>query len=400
MLGFGALGEVPLGVGIGRRSLIAGAGAYVIAGQPANLQWGHKLALGAGAYVIAGQAATLVKTRPIALDGGSYAIAGQQATLTATRILSLQAGAYAIAGQDALLTRKFFITMEPGAYVINGQEAQFYYNVIRVRAGVSFPSYADKAAYAMVSGAADVDYPVANLGDFSSVRRLFKAAATGAVSFTAILPAAQLLRMIGLAHHNASAAETVRIRLFSDNNPDPTGNPGAIVHDSGAVAMFPAGAAPSARYAQVRPYILNVPVTARSMRIDLSANAAPWQIGMLEIANWWEWSDVSVSREFGLDNQDVVYSQPLDVDHVTSVWSPRTIRGAREVIDQSEVHTTALDFINEKMMDRPFVWLWDYGDPATWVREAIVVVNADLPPPVANDYPSGSFTFSFGEFMR
>lgn len=268
-----------------------------------------------------------------------------------------------------------------------------------MKSGVSFPSYASLPAFAMVSGSADASYPVQNLSDLKRIRRIFKAGATGAVSFTFILPAAASIQFLGLMDHNGAAGSTVRYRLFSDNNPDPVGNAGAIVHDSTAVGIFPTGSAPSTLWAQNRPYKITAAVTARSCRIDLSAHASKWEIGGLEIAGWWEWTDVAVPREFGVSPTDVVVDLGANIQETRSQWSPRTVIVQRSVVTQTENETTAQDFMLEKQLSKPFVWVWDYDDATTWPREVILVTNASMPRNPQNTYPAGSQSFAFLEHL-
>lgn len=267
-----------------------------------------------------------------------------------------------------------------------------------MKSGVSFPSYASLATLAVVTGTLNASYPLSNLSNLKNIRKVAKTSTTGVLAFTFVLPAAVSIQFLALVHHNAAGAETVRIRLFSDNNPDPVGNAGAIVHDSTAVAMFPSGAAASSDYPQNRPYRLSAAVTARSGRIDLSSHASNWQIGGLEIGGWWEFQDVQVPRSLGLQSNDAVVDQGGNIEDVTQMWSPRRV-GIQRLVLQSENETTMMDFQLEKKTSNPFMWVWDMDDPSTWPREAMLVTNYTLPGAPSGDHPSGRQSFDFIEHL-
>lgn len=269
-----------------------------------------------------------------------------------------------------------------------------------MRSGASFPSYASQAVWAQVTGAWSGSFPVANLADLRKIRSVAKATDAAARAFTMILPAVQSIQFLALVHHNGVAGTTVRLRLFSDNNPDPVGNAGAIVHDSGVVPMFPIGSAPSSLYPQIRPYRLENAVNARSCRIDLSANLKPWVIGGVELGGFYEWTDVAVPRDFGIRDKSAKMELPDSVNHVMGVWSPRIFAGSREVVDVAEIETTALDFQLEKKTSYPFVYATDLDDTSTWPREVIFVHNNSLPPPTSLLHPSGRMSFDFEEWLR
>lgn len=264
-----------------------------------------------------------------------------------------------------------------------------------MKSGVSFPSYAADPAYAMITGTADASYPVANLSDLYNIRTVFKAGATGAIAFSFIFPANRTIQFLALLHHNGPAAATVRYRLFSDNNPDPVGNAAHQIADSGALTLQT-----STLFPQCFPYKMTAALAVRSGRVDLSANSVAWVIGALELSGWWEWTDVAVSRQFGLKAQDAVAAVPFGVEHAMSQFNPRTVSGTREIVDQSENLTTALDFQLEKKTSKPFVWCWDVADSATYARECILVRNAQLVSPLQLDYPAGKQSFIFSEHLR
>jgi hypothetical protein len=264
-----------------------------------------------------------------------------------------------------------------------------------MRSGVSYPSYAADPTYAMVTGTANASYPVANLADLYNIRTVFKTTTAGAIAFTFIFPANRTIQLLALLHHNAAAGATVRYRLFSDNNPDPVGNAAHMIHDSTAVALQT-----GSNFAQSQPYRLAAATAVRSGRVDLSAMSVPWSIGGLELAGFWEWADVAVPREFGIRSNDVIAQQPFGVDHAMSQFGPRTFRGTRELVDQSENLTTAIDFQLATKTSKPFVWVWDAADSATYARECALVRNQRLNPPQMLEYPSGRQSFDLVEHLR
>lgn len=245
----------------------------------------------------------------------------------------------------------------------------------------------------MITGAANASYPVANLSDLYNIKTPFIANASGAVAFSAVLPASKSLSFLALLDHNGGAADTVRWRLYSDAAMT------AMVLDSAALPLFPAGSSVSSTYPQNFPYRFNA-VTARAVRVDLSANAAAWAIGAIEMGGFWEWTDVAVPRSSGFQNADAEANQPFSADHVMGQFAPRIISGTRETVDQSENATTAQDFLMEKKTALPFVWCWDTADATTYPRECVLVRNAKIQNPVQNSYPTGKQSFSFVEHLR
>lgn len=274
-----------------------------------------------------------------------------------------------------------------------------------MRTAVSINSVAALATFAMVAGSvANASYPVQNLADLQRIKRPFQANAVGATSFTFTLPAikpVQFLALIRLA--GAAAGNTVRIRLWSDNNPDPVGNAAHIVHDSTAISVIPGGGPPYGLddiWPMIFPYALPASVNAQSGRVDLSASAGTWQIGGLEISGLWAWTDSSFDRENSQANRDVITELPFNSDAPTQAWSPRTVKLARSLVDQSEARTTAMDFFGQTKMYQPFVYCWDVDDSATYPRECILMRNATINGPQMLDNPGAKLEFDFVEHMR
>lgn len=265
-----------------------------------------------------------------------------------------------------------------------------------MKSGVSYPSYAADATYSMVSGStADASFPVQNLADLYNVRTVFKAGASGASAFTLVFSATRALQFLGLVHHNGPAAATVRYRLFSDTNPDPVGNSAHMVLDTGALTLQT-----SSLFSQTFPAKLAAATSARSLRVDLSSNPVAWIVGALELAGWWEWTDVAVARELGIASNDAVVQQPFNVDHTMSSFGPRTWAGVRNFADQSESASTFQDFQLATKTAKPFVFCWDISDSTTYARECFLARNNGLTPASMNDYPGSAQSFNFLEHVR
>lgn len=262
-----------------------------------------------------------------------------------------------------------------------------------MRAGVSFPSYAADPTYAMVAGTANASYPVQNLSDLYNIRTPFQSNGIGNVSFSFVFTATKSLQLLALLHHNGTAGSTIRWRLYSDAAMT------AQVYDSSALPLFPTGSAPSSLYPQCFPLKIGA-TSARAGRVDLAGNDSAWSVGAVELSGWWEWTDVAVPRSLGVQNSDIVAQQPFGVDHTMGQFAPRIVQGTRELTDQSENSTTALDFQLEKKTSRPFVFCTDVSDPTTYPRECLLVRNARLLPPTMTDYPSGKQGFQFLEHVR
>lgn len=270
-----------------------------------------------------------------------------------------------------------------------------------MRSGVSFPSYASQATWTFQSGhgSAAAGFPQSNLTDLFNIRSVLKTA-TSALGLQFNLPAARTIQFIGFLHHNGLASDTIQIRLWSDNNPDPVGNLAHRVYDSGSRSLFPGGIDRRGVYPQSFPLVLPTPLSVQSGLINVSNNGNPWVVGAIEIAGWWEWSDVAVARSFGLKINDVVAPQPFGVDHAMSTFNPRIVSGTRDLTDQSENSTLAVDFQNDRKTSNPFVWVQDIDDTTTYQRETILVRNSRIIPPSMGAYPSGKQSFDFVEHLR
>lgn len=104
--------------------LFASAGAFDVAGQPAEKLQTIIWPADAGAFALAGQDAVLVGGEVILpVDAGAFALAGQDAGLVVVRQLTADVGAFALAGQDAALRRVIALISDTGAYALAGQSA-------------------------------------------------------------------------------------------------------------------------------------------------------------------------------------------------------------------------------------------------------------------------------------
>ena len=271
-----------------------------------------------------------------------------------------------------------------------------------MRGGFSFPSYAALPTWTFqtAGGVADANFPLANLTDLRNIRRIFKTTGpTCKLQFN--LPSAVSIGFVAVVHHNSDAGDTVRLRLWSDNNPDPVGNLGNMVYDSGTISMFPGASDQIALYPQSFPILVAGAPSSQSGLVNFSSNAAgTWQIGGIEISGWYQQDGISVQRTFGLKSNDVVSPQPFGVQHVERTFSPRILSFSRDMTDQSENATTAADFQLEKTTSSPFVWVSDIDDVDTYQREVILMRNAKLTAPLMLAYPTGKLIFDLIEHLR
>lgn len=227
---------------------------------------------------------------------------------------------------------------------------------------MSFPTYTQLATWAMISGTAHADYPVTNLGDLRKPRTPLITTAPGAIAFSGVLPADQSVQLVALCHHNAEVGETYRIQLYSDAGMT-TG-----VADSGTL-VFPVH--PEGLYPQVTPYVLPAALTVRAVRVDLSAQAAAWQVGAVELGGFWDLTHHD-ARSMGVQTKDGVTSVGRGVDHATRRFSPRLATIGNSLIDTATEGATFSDFVTEKGSDLPFVYVRDADDSATFTRECFL----------------------------
>lgn len=256
--------------------------------------------------------------------------------------------------------------------------------------GVSHPIHSTDAAFAMLSGTADADYPVANLADPKEITEVFVASASGAIAFKATLAADQTVEFVALCCHNATDGATYRIRSYSDTGAS------VLVDDSGTLGFAIDASSPFGR--TVTPYRLPSAMTVRAVRIDLSDIGLAWQIGALIVSGFWDLS-AHDARSLGIKPKDGFTDVGDGVRHGTRQWSPRVFTLGNRLIDWTTEGRTFHDFQRDMKLAEPFVWVRDYGDASTWVRECAVVRNQSRPTMGKDAYIFGSFALDMIEHL-
>lgn len=260
------------------------------------------------------------------------------------------------------------------------------------RSGVCFPSYGREAVWTSPS-AFDADYPVAALSDLDQVRLVALRSDSGATVLDFVLPATRTIDFLALIHHNGAGSTTFTLQLSSGT--DPTAN---IVY-AGPLESVWGNALPIEGYPAVRPILLAEPIAVRSGRISLGANTSPWEIGCIEIGQFWAWDDVAVSTGIGIESSAVSLRTAGGVDHITAQWSPRVANGSRTALDHSELEGRLMDFHRARGLSQAFVWCWDADDAGTWRRQAFLARNRTLPPGKFTDPLSGELAYDFLEYL-
>lgn len=260
-------------------------------------------------------------------------------------------------------------------------------------AGVSLNSRSATATFAATSGTWDANYPVANLGDLLRISKVGRVVPVGnAFSFTFVLPAAVAMQFIGLVRHTIPGGASMQIRLYSDAGLS------ALVANSGSISVWGTGA-PASGYPSVRPYVFSAPVVARGGRIDVTSVASSVDIGGVEIGDWWAWA-LGPGKEFGFDPQSTPVRLFGGAEEVIDAWAPRILNGQIDRLALAEAGTTGIDFQKVSGKGRPFVFVQEYDDPATWARTAMLATNRELPPSVGALYRHDTFQFRLGEHWR
>lgn len=266
--------------------------------------------------------------------------------------------------------------------------------------GVGFPSYIDGATIALVTGTAAASYPVSNLNDILKAKNPFRSSASAAQAFTYVLAAAESTQFVALVNHNLPTGSTMRVRLFSDNNPDPVGNPGAIVYDSGTINVWTSGS-PSTGFSTCRPIVLSAAVSARSGYINVTPASGIVEIGALEVAGWWDWPGIAPGVELGLmQDEDFLGLAGGADDPGINSNTPRVANGEISYLALGTAVNTALDFQKTNGKQRPFVFVVDSTTGSSWARQCYLAVNADVPPLAGKLYRHDTFQFRFREYWR
>jgi hypothetical protein len=258
------------------------------------------------------------------------------------------------------------------------------------RSLIGYPSHLSGASFAMITGAADADFPVANLADLKRIRRVFKASASGGIAFSCELAADHSVEFVGLLHHNGTNGTSYRIRCYSDAGMT------TLVDDSGSLSF---SISADALFPAVTPYALPSPQTVRAVRVDLGNTGVAWQIGALEVSGLWDFEPVA-KRELGISPNDEVSRHADGASHATRLFSPRVVGSGRELITAATDGATFRDFLKANGRSEPFVWTRAYEDAASWQREAILMRNASLPQLSRQASTLADFDLAFVEHLR
>lgn len=260
--------------------------------------------------------------------------------------------------------------------------------------GVSWDSVSATAAFAAITGTWDGNYPVANLGDLRRISKIARVTpVSGAVSFSLAFPANTTAGIVALVNHTIPSGN-IRFRLYS--SAILTG----LVHDSGTIAVWPSGG-PAPNLAAIRPYIPSSPITVRSMQIDLTGlPAGAIDLGGLEVAKYWDWPGLGPGKQFGFDNRTAeVQFLGAGADPPPG-GAPRVMNGEIPFLALATAATTGLDFQATQGKAKPFVYVQDYVDPASWARTCMLCTNVEVPPSVGALYRHDTFQFRFREHLR
>jgi hypothetical protein len=263
-----------------------------------------------------------------------------------------------------------------------------------VRSGVSTASFSESATFAAVTGTFDANYPVGSMSDLNQPSKVARVApAAGVVAFTAVLSADRSVQVAALVAHTLPAGATVRTRFFSDAGMTTLVTGG----DLGPTAI----PTPVSGYKQTYPALMDAAQTVRAVRWDIaSAGASDIDIGAAEIAQWWEWPKITATAELGFDDpgEDL---QLLGGGAVGQEgYAPNTYAGQVAHMDIADSLTLGVDFQKLKQLSRPFVFVEDYSDSASWPRTCFLALNVDLPQFVAQLYDRDAFQFRLREHVR
>lgn len=266
--------------------------------------------------------------------------------------------------------------------------------------GVSIFSSVSVATWAVVNGTPNADYPAQNLADLirpSKVMRITPSSGSCGVTFN-FNTFTEQIQFIALVRHNASVGNW-RVILWSDNNPDPVGNVGNIILNTGLVPIWPTGSARVTGYTPTTPLLLANPINVGSGRIDFSALSGTLEIGAVELSQFLEW-DISPGVEFGLSTD--MQEQPVvgGGSDVTDTLLPRIANGQIDFVPLANSSSFFIDFQQVSGKAQPFVFVQDYDDVTTWGRWCFLARNADLPPMVGALYRSDKFQFRLKEHTR
>ena len=265
--------------------------------------------------------------------------------------------------------------------------------------GVSIFSQAANATWAVNVGAADANYPASNLADLINICNPVKVTTvSNAFELQFVLSAAASVQIVALVRHTINGG-TVRLRLWSDNNPDPVGNAAHIVYDSTAVSTWPGGSGQVPGYAATRPFLLANPVTCGSGLLDFTGVGGVPQIGGVEIGQFLPW-DVSEGANYGFvtDANDITFMGGASDSPITNLQ--RIAEGKCDFVSSTISTRTSIDFMQTTGLQRPFVFVQNYEDPTTWARWTFLARNSDIPPLIGAIFGWDQFEFRLKEHVR
>lgn len=237
-----------------------------------------------------------------------------------------------------------------------------------MRSGVSTDSLAADGTFAVATGSADADYPVANLGDIYDPGEVARIAPSGgAVVIERTLSAAASVQFLALVEHNIPAGGSVRVQFYS-------GVLSSLVHDTGTVAIPTPTADP-----QTFPVLLDAPASVRSARVTITGLSGDLEIGALEIGGFWEWPWITAGLEAGFDIGGGEQVLVGGGSYGAEGEDLRTRSLEVKYLDLSVSSTTGIDWQQFQGLTRPFVYVEDYDTPSSFPRDCFLAANDALP---------------------
>lgn len=259
--------------------------------------------------------------------------------------------------------------------------------------GVSDPNVAAPTV-TLLTGSADANYPVGNLSDLlvpSKVARITPAG--GAIAFKVVMAADHAAQIAALVNHTLPAGASVRVRFYADSGLSALVSGG----DLGPTTIPD----PVEGYPQTFPAVMDAAQTVRAVRVDIaSAGADPIDLGGCEVAQWWELGGLTNSADVGFEDGGDDLALMGGGAWGRQEYHPNTYSGEVAYMDSAQSLTTGLSFLKNKALARPFVFVEDYADPATWPRTCYLASNADLPPFVAQLYDRDQVQIRVREHVR
>lgn len=270
-----------------------------------------------------------------------------------------------------------------------------------MRTGIGYPSWVSDAVLTPAVGSWDTNFPLANSTDLIRTTNVSRATSTAQKEFKAIFSATRSIQLIALIGHNmTNAAAAVRVYGFSDNNPDPIGNAGHIVFDTGSLLVWPGGSAPVAGYRSIRPIVLSAAQSVRSLYFAVAAVDVNLELHGIEISGWWEWSGIGLGLQTGF----LPSGQDKDLSggaiNTSDDWSPRQLTGAIDYLALGAAVNLAFDFQITNDLRQPFIFVEDIDTPTSWARTTLLVRHQAVDPLVGAVYRQDRFPVNFIEHRR